>query len=54
MCSRRAYKAQMAPALLMAWLLKKIFKILDGVGRILNADESMSYRYNQVYNTWTI
>ena len=52
--SREAYLCQAAPALEMSFSLRKLFNIPPGQGRILNADESMMYRYSSASKSWTI
>ena len=52
--SREAYLCQAAPALEMSFALRKLFNIPPGQGRILNADESMMYRYSSANKSWTI
>ena len=52
--SREAYLCQTAPALEMSFVLRKLFNIPSGQGRILNADESMMYRYSSSDKSWTI
>ena len=38
------YLAQLAPALTSAFILRDLFQIPGGKGRVLNVDQSMHYR----------
>ena len=44
---------QLAPSLEMTYVLREFFRVPVGEGRILNIDESMTYRYDQDEKTWT-
>ena len=52
--SQRAYKAQFVPSLELTYTLRKIFHVKGGVGKILNADESMVYRFDASSKSWTV
>ena len=44
---------QLVPSLEMTYAIRKIFNIPAKQGRILNLDESMTYRYDQHKKKWT-
>ena len=44
---------QLVPALEMTYVLRELFNIPGGLGRILNIVESMTYRYDQEEKSWT-
>ena len=37
----------------ITYVLRELFQIPGGKGRILNIDESMTYRYDQEQKKWT-
>ena len=43
----------LVPSLEMTYVLTELFGVPGGEGRILNIDESMTYRYDQDGKTWT-
>ena len=47
-------QAELLPCLEMIFALRKIFKVPVGEGRILNIDESMTYRYDERNKSWTL
>ena len=53
MYSKTGLLCQLVPSLEMTYALRKLFDIPGGVGRILNIDESMTYRYDQDEQSWT-
>ena len=50
--SKSEYLFQLLPCLELIYALRKAFGIPMGVGRILNADEVMTYRYDPSTRTW--
>ena len=50
--SKSEYLFQLLPCLELIYALRKAFGIPVGVGRILNADEVMTYRYDPSTCTW--
>ena len=50
--SKSEYLFQLLPCLELIYALRKAFGILVGVGRILNADEVMTYRYDPSTRAW--
>ena len=50
--SKSEYLFQLLPCLELIYALRKAFGIPVGVGRILNADEVMTYRYDPSTRTW--
>ena len=53
MYSKVGLLCQLVPSLEMTFVLRELFQIPGGVGRILNIDESMTYRYDQDDKSWT-
>ena len=47
MYSKSGLLCQLVPSLEMTYVLRELFQIPGGKGRILNIDESMTYRYDQ-------
>ena len=54
MYSRSAYLFQLQPCLEFTYALGKAFGVPVGVGRILNADEVMCYKYTPSTRTWHV
>jgi len=54
MFSKRELFQQLVPSLEFVYALRKAFGVPVGVGRILNADESMSFRYDSKTKSWII
>ena len=54
MFSKRELFQQLVPSLEFVYSLRKAFGVPVGVGRILNADESMSFRYDSKTKSWII
>ena len=54
MYSRSAYLFQLQPCLEFTYALRKAFGVPVGVGRILNADEVMCYKYTPSTRTWHV
>ena len=52
--SKEGLLCQLVPSLDQCFALKEIFEVPDGEGRILNIDESMTYRYDQRSKSWRI
>ena len=53
-CTQRwGYCVSSYPSLEMTYVLRELFNIPGGLGRILNIDESMTYRYDQEEKSWT-
>ena len=50
--SKSEYLFQLLPCLELIYALRKAFGIPVGVGRILNADEVMTYRYDPSTHMW--
>ena len=50
--SRSEYLFQLLPCLEFRFALRKAFGVPAGVGRILNADEVMTYRYDPSTRCW--
>ena len=50
--SKQEYLHQLLPCLEFTFALRKAFGVPVGVGRILNADEVMTYRYDPSTRTW--
>ena len=53
MYSKTGLLCQLVPSLEMTFVLRELFQVLGGQGRILNIDESMTYRYDQDEKSWT-
>ena len=53
MYSKSRLLCQLVPSLEMTYVLRELFHIPGGKGRILNIDESMTYRYDQEQKKWT-
>ena len=53
MYSKVGLMCQLVPSLEMTFVLRELFQIPGGVGRILNIDESMTYRYDPEDKSWT-
>ena len=53
MYSKSGLLCQLVPSLEMTYVLRELFQIPGGKGRILNIDESMTYRYDQEQKKWT-
>ena len=53
MYSKVGLLCQLVPSLEMTYVLRELFNIPGGLGRILNIDESMTYRYDQEEKSWT-
>ncbi len=51
--SRSEYLFQLLPCLEFTFALRKAFGVPAGVGRILNADEVMTYRYDPATRSFT-
>ena len=51
--SKTGLLCQLVPSLEMTFALRMLFDIPGGEGRILNMDESQSYRYNESSRAWT-
>ncbi len=54
MFSKSEYLFQLQPCLEFTYALRKAFGVPVGVGRILNADEVMTYKYCPVSRSWTV
>ena len=52
--SKSVYFFQLLPCLEFTYALRKAFGVLVGVGRILNADEVMKYRYDPSSRSWHV
>ena len=52
--SQEGYINQLVPALTLTYALRELLGIKGGEGKIWNADESMTYRYDQNTQTWTV
>ena len=52
--SKRELFQQLVPSLEFVYALRKAFGIPVGVGRILNADESMTFKFDSKSNSWGI
>ena len=52
--SKEGLLCQFVPSLEQTFALREIFGIPGRVGRILNIDESMTYRYDQRSKSWQI
>ena len=52
MYSKPGLLCQLVPSLEMTYALRKLFDIPGGEGRVLNGDESMTYRYNEALKSW--
>ena len=52
MYSRTGLLCQLVPSLEMTYALRKIFNIPAGKGRILNIDESLTYRFDEKAKSW--
>ena len=50
--SKEGLLCQLVPSLEQTFALREIFGIPLGEGRILNADESMTFRYDQQSKSW--
>ena len=50
--SQSEYLFQLLPCLEFTYALRKAFGVPVGVGRILNADEVMTYRYDPSSRCW--
>ena len=50
--SKVGLMCQLVPTLEMTFALRKLFNIPGGQGRILNADESMTWRYDEASKSW--
>ena len=48
--SKPGLLCQLVPSLEMSYVLRELFRVPGGEGRILNIDESMTYRYDQNEN----
>ena len=44
---------ELYPSLIQSWALRKIFRIKEGVGKIKNMDETMSYSFQPTSKTYT-
>ena len=53
MYSKRELFQQLVPSLEFVFALRKAFGVPVGVGRILNADESMSFKFDSKSKSWT-
>ena len=53
MYSKVGLLCQLVPSLEMTFVLRELFEIPGGVGRIWNIDESMTYRYDPEQKSWT-
>ena len=55
MYSKPGLLCQLVPSLEMSYVLRELFRVPGGEGRILNIDdrESMTYRYDQNEKSWT-
>ena len=51
--SKTGLLCQLVPSLEMTFALRMLFDIPGGEGRILNMDESQSYRYDESSRAWT-
>ena len=53
--SKPGLLCQLVPSLEMSYVLRELFRVPGGEGRILNIDdrESMTYRYDQNEKSWT-
>ena len=51
--SKMGLLCQLVPASEMTYVLQELFNIPGELGRILNIDESMTYRYDQEEKSWT-
>ena len=52
--SKRELFKQLVPNLEFVYALQKAFGVPVGVGRILNADESMMFKFDSESSTWLI
>ena len=52
--SKEGLLCQLVPSLEQTFALREIFNIPVGEGRILKADESMTYRYDQRSKSWQL
>ena len=53
MYSKPGLLCQLVQSLEMTYVLRELFEIPGGDGRILNIDESMTYRHDLDEKTWT-
>jgi len=53
MYSKSGLLCQLVPSLEMTYVLRELLEVPGGEGRILNIDESMTYRYDLDDKTWT-
>ena len=53
MYSKSGLLCQLVPSLEMTFLLRMVFDIPAGEGRIINLDESMCCRYDESSRSWT-
>ena len=44
---------ELYPSLIQCWVLRKIFKVKGGVGKIKNMDETMSFSYTTSNKQYT-
>ena len=47
-------KDALIPSLIMSSAINRVFEIKDGEGMIMNADESLTYRWVQSSKSWTV
>ena len=52
--SKRELFQQLVPSLEFVYALQKAFGVPVGVGRILNADETMMFKFDSKSSTWII
>ena len=52
MYSRTALLCQLFPSFEMTYALRTLFNIPAGAGRILNIDESLTYRFDEKAKSW--
>ena len=50
--SKTGLLCQLVPSLEMTCTIRKLFNVPHGKGRILNADESMTYRFDEKSKSW--
>ena len=50
--SKEGLLCQLVPSLEQTFALREVFDIPLGEGRILNADESMTFRFDQQSKSW--
>ena len=50
--SKTGLLCQLVPSLEMTYALRKLFNIPVGQGRILNIDESLTYRFDEKAKSW--